>query len=90
MSYPSTEMYDNHFLTVRPSQTRRTVDLVNLQTNKDIVLHHDRKQTKYRHKCTNNYQCLVKGIGDWTHSRLLRDTLPGYIWAHSLGYLNKL
>ncbi|KAJ0954216.1 hypothetical protein HanRHA438_Chr00c22g0852821 [Helianthus annuus] len=22
-------------------------------TNRDIVLHHDRIQTKYRHKCTN-------------------------------------
>ncbi|KAJ0586729.1 hypothetical protein HanIR_Chr04g0155051 [Helianthus annuus] len=37
-----------------PSQTRRIVDLVNLQTDLGHRLHTDRIQTKYRHKCTNN------------------------------------
>ncbi|KAJ0751993.1 hypothetical protein HanPI659440_Chr09g0319181 [Helianthus annuus] len=36
-----------------PSQTRRIVDLVNLQTDFGHRLHTDRIQTKYRHKCTN-------------------------------------
>ncbi|MFS8026598.1 hypothetical protein Hanom_Chr16g01488661 [Helianthus anomalus] len=36
-----------------PSQTRRIVDLVNIQTNLGHRLHTDRIQTKYRHKCTN-------------------------------------
>ncbi|KAJ0457284.1 hypothetical protein HanIR_Chr15g0771951 [Helianthus annuus] len=36
-----------------PSQTRRIVDLVNLQTDLGHRLHTDRIQTKYRHKCTN-------------------------------------
>ncbi|KAJ0814865.1 putative leucine-rich repeat domain superfamily [Helianthus annuus] len=39
-----------------PSQTRRIVDLVNLQTDFGHRLHTDRIQTKYRHKCTNNLQ----------------------------------
>ncbi|KAJ0520023.1 putative non-specific serine/threonine protein kinase [Helianthus annuus] len=51
MAQPSTQNIYNHILYVWPSQTRRTVDLVKL---KDIVLHRDRIQTKYRHKCTNN------------------------------------
>ncbi|KAJ0524723.1 hypothetical protein HanRHA438_Chr09g0381061 [Helianthus annuus] len=37
-----------------PSQTRRIVDLVNLQTDFGHRLHTDRIQTKYRHKCTNS------------------------------------
>ncbi|KAJ0874207.1 hypothetical protein HanPSC8_Chr11g0461431 [Helianthus annuus] len=36
-----------------PSQTRRIVDLVNLQTDLGHRLYTDRIQTKYRHKCTN-------------------------------------
>ncbi|KAJ0896066.1 hypothetical protein HanRHA438_Chr08g0330261 [Helianthus annuus] len=36
-----------------PSQTRRIVDLVNLQTDLGHRFHTDRIQTKYRHKCTN-------------------------------------
>ena len=36
-----------------PSQTRRIVDLVNLQTDLGHRLHTDPIQTKYRHKCTN-------------------------------------
>ncbi|KAJ0923156.1 hypothetical protein HanPSC8_Chr05g0212451 [Helianthus annuus] len=46
-----------------PSQTRRIVDLVNLQTDFGHRLHTDRIQTKYRHKCTNKneemYQWLM-------------------------------
>ncbi|KAJ0796930.1 hypothetical protein HanPI659440_Chr04g0168011 [Helianthus annuus] len=38
-----------------PSQTRRIVDLVNLQTDFGHRLHTDRIQTKYRHKCTNSF-----------------------------------
>ncbi|KAF5757975.1 hypothetical protein HanXRQr2_Chr16g0724041 [Helianthus annuus] len=36
-----------------PSQTRRIVDLVNLQTDLGHRFYTDRIQTKYRHKCTN-------------------------------------
>ncbi|KAF5794256.1 hypothetical protein HanXRQr2_Chr08g0326051 [Helianthus annuus] len=53
--YPSRLSFDTdkHITTYWPSQTRRIVDLVNLQTNLGHRLHTDRIQTKYRHKCTN-------------------------------------
>ena len=53
--YPSRLSFDadKHITTYWPSQTRRIVDLVNLQTNLGHRLHTDRIQTKYRHKCTN-------------------------------------
>uniref|UniRef100_A0A251UZG8 Uncharacterized protein n=1 Tax=Helianthus annuus TaxID=4232 RepID=A0A251UZG8_HELAN len=38
-----------------PSQTRRIVNLVNLQTDLGHRLYTDRIQTKYRHKCTNMF-----------------------------------
>ena len=36
-----------------PSQTGGWLTWSTYRTNKDIVLHRDRIQTKYRHKCTN-------------------------------------
>ncbi|KAJ0532719.1 hypothetical protein HanIR_Chr09g0400121 [Helianthus annuus] len=46
---------DKHITSCWPSQSRRIVDLVNLQTNLGHRLHTDRIQTKYRHKCTNRF-----------------------------------
>ncbi|KAJ0713773.1 putative protein kinase RLK-Pelle-SD-2b family [Helianthus annuus] len=52
--YPSRLSFDaDKHITYWPSQTRRIVDLVNLQTHLGHRLHTDRIQTKYRHKCTN-------------------------------------
>ncbi|KAJ0672813.1 hypothetical protein HanOQP8_Chr13g0501391 [Helianthus annuus] len=52
--YPSRLSFDTDIHTTYwPSQTRRIVDLVNLQTDLGHRLHTDRIQTKYRHKCTN-------------------------------------
>ena len=49
-----------------PSQTRRIVYLVNLQTDLGHRLYTDRIQTKYRHKCTNTSRWIE------SYQRLLR------------------
>ncbi|KAJ0691909.1 hypothetical protein HanPI659440_Chr15g0580111 [Helianthus annuus] len=95
--YPSRLSFDtDKHTTYWPSQTRRIVDLVNLQTHLGHRLHTDRIQTKYRHKCTNSLSCpssyLVslgktrKNFKDVDHPNLLH--LPAddesYILAHQI------
>ena len=88
MRYPSNQTCYIHKLTVWPSQTRRIVDLVNLQTDLGHRLHTDPIQTKYRHKCTNKlplgcsfvfifYSCrLVSNFdGLWSSSSQNSDVL---------------
>ncbi|KAJ0851247.1 hypothetical protein HanPSC8_Chr13g0590011 [Helianthus annuus] len=71
-----------------PSQTRRIVDLVNLQTDFGHRLYTDRIQTKYRHKCTNKlplgcsfvfifYSCrlVLNFDGPWSSSYQNSDVL---------------
>ncbi|KAM0031075.1 hypothetical protein Hdeb2414_s0017g00504381 [Helianthus debilis subsp. tardiflorus] len=88
--YPSRLSFDTdkHITTYWPSQTRRIVDLVNLQTNLGHRLHTDRKLTKYRHKCTNKlplgcsfvfifYRCrlILNFDGLWSSSSQNSDVL---------------